>query len=820
MARYNTPIWQDKSVLTNAHVYILKDGQWVDTGRHFTALPGQTIPNYLINRIAEDYVKSKAPTFNIMSLYSAYTETQPDAYQVLKTDYNNTEYGMYNDWSYEIRTDTGHCQNAPVNRHADARQILTYGRWGVSGDSIIVKELILPDIKMQPNSITIGAEQYQTITIVVTSNIYFELILPEWLTASQTAFTSGTTVAYLYPQTNTSFDRRDFDILAKHESYWSTDYEYTSLAHVTQSGKVAYLNVTPDPLGIPYSSGSTYVAVYTNTDFTATTNSSDTWFTYSGKTEVGVNYYNVYFNVSANTGDNRQTHAYFEYVVNSSGGTQTRAIRVAQAHAPYITIIPSGKTIDAGIQTIEIEVNSEAPWQVASAPAWVSAPSSGTSGTTLISVSVDSNASASTRNGSIVFSNGPRQVSFSILQEIPLGSIKYTSTDNNAIVPPYTSDYCFGVNYVTSVYYPEHGVGYIILADDPIMINNSTFYEKETLESIEIPDSVTSIGQSAFAYCTNLENIIIGSGVTLIRDYAFEMAYAITSLTFNGTILEWLAIEKQRFWIDQWYYSHNNIEVNCVDGDISIEYDQWSLLYTSTDGNIVALNNNAGWGTNYVEVIQNTYENDGFGVVWFDRDRDRATSISNAFSGNTRLATVYYLPSTITSIGEGAFLDCTALSGITLPSGVTTIGYNAFNGCTALSAITLHEGITTLSGGCFCGCTSLSSVTIPSTVTILSRGSDSTGAFQLCSALSSVTISEGVPTIGEQCFSHCEALLGITIPSSVTTIGRAAFSGCTALSSISYNGTMSQWVDVSKGNYWHRHCPATVVHCTDGDVPL
>lgn len=130
--------------------------------------------------------------------------------------------------------------------------------------------------------------------------------------------------------------------------------------------------------------------------------------------------------------------------------------------------------------------------------------------------------------------------------------------------------------------------------------------------------------------------------------------------------------------------------------------------------------------------------------------------------------------------------------------------------------IILFDNCVTLIGtGTFWYCTSLSSVTIPDSVT--SIGID---AFYGCASLSLVTIGSGLTSIGNSAFSHCESLSSITIPSGVTEIGNSAFSACTNLRDIRYNGTMAQWGNIPKGFQWNYNVPATVVHCSDGDVPI
>lgn len=52
------------------------------------------------------------------------------------------------------------------------------------------------------------------------------------------------------------------------------------------------------------------------------------------------------------------------------------------------------------------------------------------------------------------------------------------------------------------------------------------------------------------------------------------------------------------------------------------------------------------------------------------------------------------IPSSITSIGNSAFYQCTALTELTIPSSVTSIGESAFGNCTNLLNLTILSAIT------------------------------------------------------------------------------------------------------------------------------
>ena len=171
----------------------------------------------------------------------------------------------------------------------------------------------------------------------------------------------------------------------------------------------------------------------------------------------------------------------------------------------------------------------------------------------------------------------------------------------------------------------------------------------------------------------------------------------------------------------------------------------------------------------------------------------------------------------VTSIGAGAFFDCTVLTSVTIPNSVTNIGDYAFEGCSGLTAILVdalngaYSGVggvlfnrkqtllvaypggklgdyivpsrvTSIGVNAFFSCFGLTSVTIPSSVRFIGAH-----AFESCSGLTSVTIPSNVTAIGAYAFSSCSGLTSLTIgttPGSVTAIGVDAFEGCSGLTSV------------------------------------
>ena len=109
------------------------------------------------------------------------------------------------------------------------------------------------------------------------------------------------------------------------------------------------------------------------------------------------------------------------------------------------------------------------------------------------------------------------------------------------------------------------GLASITIPNSVTSIGDYAFHNCTGLTSITIPDSVTSIGYRSFLGCTGLTSVTIGNSVTSIGSEAFRDCTGLTSITFNGTIKQWQAIRKGRYW----NYDTGNYVVHCTDGDLS-----------------------------------------------------------------------------------------------------------------------------------------------------------------------------------------------------------------------------------------------------------
>ena len=204
-------------------------------------------------------------------------------------------------------------------------------------------------------------------------------------------------------------------------------------------------------------------------------------------------------------------------------------------------------------------------------------------------------------------------------------------------------------------------------------LNNQPWKDlKSQITTVTIESGVTSIGDYAFYNCTNLASVTIPATVTSIGDYAFSRCTNLASITIPAGV--------------------ESIGTGAFNGCI----------------NLTAFN--------VAEENANYASEDG---VLFNKTK---TTIVSYPAGKT--ATTYEIPTTVTSIGNGAFAGCSNLTSVNIPANVTSIDEAAFMSCI-----------------------NLTSVTIPSTVTSIGRS-----AFQYCTNLASVTVYAPACTLGSNAF--------------------------------------------------------------------
>jgi hypothetical protein len=119
-----------------------------------------------------------------------------------------------------------------------------------------------------------------------------------------------------------------------------------------------------------------------------------------------------------------------------------------------------------------------------------------------------------------------------------------------------------------------------------------------------------------------------------------------------------------------------------------------------------------------------------------------------------------------------SFRGCSSLKSIELPSSLVSIGVGAFGQCTQLQSVQLSEGLENIGSWAFAYCPELSDIQLPETLTELGSA-----AFYECTSLTSIAIPQNVKALNEFTFIACSALEDITIEGKLTYLGGGVFNG-------------------------------------------
>ncbi len=174
-----------------------------------------------------------------------------------------------------------------------------------------------------------------------------------------------------------------------------------------------------------------------------------------------------------------------------------------------------------------------------------------------------------------------------------------------------------------------------------------------------------------------------------------------------------------------------------------------------------------------------TLDNDGVLTISGTGDMDDVSQLGSAPWNSVRTSIVkIVIEEGVTSIGYGAFYNCTAATEASIASSVTAIGRSAFRGCTALTTIgSLPKDLTEIGSYAFYGCSKLAgTLTVPEGVTVIE---DDT--FYNCKLLEGIELQGAVVSIGIQVFYGCTGLTEVILPDTVTSIGGYLFYQCSNL---------------------------------------
>ena len=257
---------------------------------------------------------------------------------------------------------------------------------------------------------------------------------------------------------------------------------------------------------------------------------------------------------------------------------------------------------------------------------------------------------------------------------------------------------------------------------------------------LTIPDLVTTIGPSAFYGCEKLTGTLtLGESVSYIGDWAFKKCSGFTGAVSRATTPPEIGNEFGYYTaFESFGCQILIIPDGCTDAYMNSNlHDELGLCGFSTfieesDNVVEEFTEFAAGKYNYrvnkddvsVTVISHVdgYEASGEinipETVNYEGKDYTVTSIgSYAFMYNSSFTTLT-LPSTIVTIGDGAFAGCNGFTGdLLIPDAVTTIGYGAFSYCSGFNGkLTIGRSVAFIGDQAFANCNGFTSAVSRATV--------------------------------------------------------------------------------------------------------
>ena len=216
--------------------------------------------------------------------------------------------------------------------------------------------------------------------------------------------------------------------------------------------------------------------------------------------------------------------------------------------------------------------------------------------------------------------------------------------------------------------YPDYfrkNIYRLTLPEGITRIEEYAFERCFNLTEIVFPSSLKSIGEGAFDKCIALMKADLPDHLEQLGSYAFRDCYTLISAALPAS----LSTIGANPYVGCRYLHHLDVSPNHP----SLRYEKGLLIDTLQHKLISSTREswlNNSWDTIYIP--------------------DGIVSIGDAALGSNPVS-AFHIPSTVTSIGDFAFMNCDYLIKLTIPENIQFIGANPVLDCDSLSSITVSE---------------------------------------------------------------------------------------------------------------------------------
>ncbi len=203
-----------------------------------------------------------------------------------------------------------------------------------------------------------------------------------------------------------------------------------------------------------------------------------------------------------------------------------------------------------------------------------------------------------------------------------------------------------------------------VFADGLEEIGRDAFYQCHSITAASIPGTVSQLGREVFGECSNLSSVMLGDGITTLPKMMFWKCLSLKKLELPRSLTT----------IEEGVISQSNVTALHIPANVSSIH--WgAFAHAERLSTLTAAQDNA-----YYAVQDN---------MLFTKDMK--TLVATTLSIDPAPA----IPSTVTKIGDYAFIHNQTLTSIHIPASVRVIGNYAFSN-TRLESVYMEDGVEVL----------------------------------------------------------------------------------------------------------------------------